>query len=80
MTLTSLFDIDAGFLVNDAVVFSAEVRCSTALPDPPCYMHKHSSGHAQACWCESRHITSFALSKRVQCCQVMCDLCARCWC
>ena len=27
VTLTSLFDIDAGFLVNDAVVFSAEVRC-----------------------------------------------------
>jgi len=26
VTLTSLFDIDAGFLVNDAVVFSAEVR------------------------------------------------------
>ena len=27
VTLTSLFDIDAGFLVNDAVVFSAEVCC-----------------------------------------------------
>ena len=25
VTLTSLFDLDAGFLVNDAVVFSAEV-------------------------------------------------------
>lgn len=25
MTLTSLFDLDAGFLVNDTVVFSAEV-------------------------------------------------------
>lgn len=25
VTLTSLFDLDAGFLVNDAVIFTAEV-------------------------------------------------------
>ena len=43
VTLTSLFDIDAGFLVNDAVVFSAEVRCQ-----PNSRLHANSLPVAQA--------------------------------
>lgn len=38
MTLTSLFDLDAGFLVNDCVVFAAEVlvlRETSELRVPP---------------------------------------------
>ena len=49
VTLTSLFDIDAGFLVNDAVMFSAEVCCGSV---KPCYtaaqahLHEDLSDHA----------------------------------
>lgn len=58
VTLTSLFDLDAGFLVNDCVVFAAEVLvlretselkarvpCSfnlLALPVPSCYVRSQA--------------------------------------
>lgn len=44
VTLTSLFDLDAGFLVNDSVVFSAEVPHNVSPCRVPACVSKHLGG------------------------------------
>lgn len=68
VTLTSLFDQDAGFLVHDTVVFSAEVTGGVHAKQPPpavllcaCGMHTCAAPARQHC----EHVSLRAVPQRV---------------
>ena len=84
VTLTSLFDIDAGFLVNDAVVFSAEVPKYASLSHLRTLtqaLHVIRIGICQSVRRRAAlELISPAFACISQCYIILCGSLARCWC